>query len=62
MRIAGSAFPARRSPVSWKRAGLDMIGRRDLVPSKRDGGKLTVSLWFGRDRRVIADPIPQTQP
>ncbi len=41
-------------------AGLDVIGRRDLVPSKKDGGKLTVSLWFGRDRRVIADPIPQT--
>jgi SAM-dependent methyltransferase len=41
-------------------AGLDVIGRRDLVPSKKDGGKLTVSLWFGRDRRVIADPIPQS--
>jgi ubiquinone/menaquinone biosynthesis C-methylase UbiE len=41
-------------------AGLDVIGRRDLVPSKKDGGKLTVSLWLGKDRRVIADPIPLT--
>ncbi len=41
-------------------AGLEVIGRRDLVPSKKDGGKLTVSLWLGRDRRVIADPIPLT--
>ena len=41
-------------------AGLDVIGRRDLVPSKKDGGKLTVSLWLGRDRRIIADPIPLT--
>ncbi|MGP8231404.1 MAG: metalloregulator ArsR/SmtB family transcription factor [Methylovirgula sp.] len=41
-------------------AGLDVIGRRDLVPSKKDGGKLTVSIWLGRDRRVIADPVPLT--
>jgi demethylmenaquinone methyltransferase/2-methoxy-6-polyprenyl-1,4-benzoquinol methylase/ArsR family transcriptional regulator len=41
-------------------AGLEVISRRDLVPSKKDGGKLTVSLWLGRDRRVIADPVPLT--
>ncbi|WP_297296104.1 metalloregulator ArsR/SmtB family transcription factor [uncultured Methylovirgula sp.] len=41
-------------------AGLEVIGRRDLVPSKKDGGKLTVSLWLGRDRRTIADPVPLT--
>jgi demethylmenaquinone methyltransferase/2-methoxy-6-polyprenyl-1,4-benzoquinol methylase/ArsR family transcriptional regulator len=41
-------------------AGLEVAGRRDLVPSKKDGGKLTVSLWLGRDRRVVADPIPLT--
>jgi ubiquinone/menaquinone biosynthesis C-methylase UbiE len=40
---------------------LEVIGRRDLVPSKKDGGKLTVSLWLGHDRRVIADPVPLTQ-
>jgi hypothetical protein len=28
------------------------------VPDARDGGKLTVSLWLGRDRRIIADAIP----
>lgn len=42
-------------------AGLDVIERRDLVPDDTDGGKLTVSIWLGRDRRVIADPLPKTQ-
>jgi SAM-dependent methyltransferase len=41
-------------------AGLDFIERRDLVPNKKDGGKLTVSLWLGRDRRIISDPLPLT--
>jgi ubiquinone/menaquinone biosynthesis C-methylase UbiE len=39
-------------------AGLDVIERHDLVPDAGDGGKLTVSLWLGRDRRIIADAIP----
>jgi len=41
-------------------AGLDFVERRDLVPNAKDGGKLIVSLWLGRDRRIIADPIPTT--
>ncbi|HEY1735665.1 MAG TPA: metalloregulator ArsR/SmtB family transcription factor [Methylovirgula sp.] len=43
-----------------REAGLDVIERRDLVPNKNEGGKLTVSLWLGGDRRIIADPIPLT--
>jgi ubiquinone/menaquinone biosynthesis C-methylase UbiE/DNA-binding transcriptional ArsR family regulator len=39
-------------------AGLDFVERRDLVPDAKDGGKLTVSLWLGRDPRVIADTVP----
>ncbi|MGP0058326.1 MAG: metalloregulator ArsR/SmtB family transcription factor [Beijerinckiaceae bacterium] len=39
-------------------AGLDFLERRDLVPNIKGGGKLTVSLWLGRDPRLIADPIP----
>jgi demethylmenaquinone methyltransferase/2-methoxy-6-polyprenyl-1,4-benzoquinol methylase/ArsR family transcriptional regulator len=39
-------------------AGLDFLERRDLVPNIKGGGKLTVSLWLGRDQRLIADPIP----
>lgn len=41
-------------------AGLEFIERRDLVPNKKEGGKLTVSLWLGRDRRIISDPLPLT--
>ena len=41
-------------------AGLEVVSRRDLVPDAGEGGKLTVSLWLGRDRRIIADPVPLT--
>lgn len=41
-------------------AGLELVAYRDLVPDGADGGKLTVSIWLGRDRRIIADPIPGT--
>ncbi|WPP06051.1 metalloregulator ArsR/SmtB family transcription factor [Methylocella tundrae] len=41
-------------------AGLEVSMRRDLAPEPGEGGKLTVSLWLGRDRRVIADPLPLT--
>jgi ubiquinone/menaquinone biosynthesis C-methylase UbiE len=41
-------------------AGLEFIERRDRVPNKKEGGKLTVSLWLGRDRRIISDPLPLT--
>ncbi len=41
-------------------AGLDVALRRDLRPDPGEGGKLTVSLWLGRDRRTIADPVPLT--
>ena len=36
-------------------AGLDVVATRDLAP---DGaGSLTVSLWMGRDRRILSDLI-----
>ncbi|MEJ0095292.1 MAG: metalloregulator ArsR/SmtB family transcription factor [Methylocella sp.] len=41
-------------------AGLEVSIPRDLTPEAGDGGKLTVSLWLGRDRRAIADPLPIT--
>ena len=41
-------------------AGLDLITKDDLAPDAREANKLTVSLWLGRDRRVIADPISFT--
>ena len=39
-------------------AGLDVTLARDLAPDRRDGGKLTVSLWMARDRRVVSDALP----
>jgi demethylmenaquinone methyltransferase/2-methoxy-6-polyprenyl-1,4-benzoquinol methylase/ArsR family transcriptional regulator len=42
-------------------ASLDLADGRDLPPLPGDGGKLTVSLWLARDRRIQADPVPLTQ-
>ncbi|MGB8279305.1 MAG: metalloregulator ArsR/SmtB family transcription factor [Methylovirgula sp.] len=53
-------FAAEEIAALMKEAGLDVIERRDLVPNKHEGGKLTVSLWLGRDRRVISDLPPLT--
>ena len=41
-------------------AGLDLIATDNLLPKPDEAGKLAVSLWLGRDRRVIADPLPIT--
>jgi demethylmenaquinone methyltransferase/2-methoxy-6-polyprenyl-1,4-benzoquinol methylase/ArsR family transcriptional regulator len=41
-------------------AALDLTARRDLPPLPGEGGKLTVSLWLARDRRIEADPLPLT--
>jgi demethylmenaquinone methyltransferase/2-methoxy-6-polyprenyl-1,4-benzoquinol methylase/ArsR family transcriptional regulator len=41
-------------------AGLDFIAAENLEPNSSEEGKLTVSLWLGRDRRIIADPVPLT--
>ncbi len=53
-------FAAEEIAALMEEVGLDVIERRDLVPNKNEGGKLTVSLWLGRDRRVISDPLPLT--
>ena len=36
-------------------AGLDVVGGRDLTPDSGDADLLTVSLWMGRDRRILSD-------
>jgi ubiquinone/menaquinone biosynthesis C-methylase UbiE/DNA-binding transcriptional ArsR family regulator len=53
-------FGAEEVAGFFAATGLDFIGRRDLVPDAGEGGKLTVSLWLGRDRRMIADPLSLT--
>ena len=39
-------------------AGLSVEPGRDVAPLGADAGKLTVSLWIGRDRRVLSDLAP----
>ncbi len=36
-------------------AGLAVDGHRDLTPLSGEADKLTVSIWVGRDRRVLSD-------
>lgn len=40
--------------------GLDVESQRDLAPFTKNDGQLTVSLWVGRDRRVITDIITRS--
>jgi len=40
--------------------GLDVLVERDLIPNVREGHKLTVSLWLGRDRRIVSDALALT--
>jgi demethylmenaquinone methyltransferase/2-methoxy-6-polyprenyl-1,4-benzoquinol methylase/ArsR family transcriptional regulator len=42
-------------------ASLDLADHGNLPPLPGEGGKLTVSLWLARDRRIQADPVPLTQ-
>jgi demethylmenaquinone methyltransferase/2-methoxy-6-polyprenyl-1,4-benzoquinol methylase/ArsR family transcriptional regulator len=44
----------------FESAGLEFVSRRDLAPAPAEGGKLAVSIWLGRDRRLISDPVPLT--
>jgi ArsR family transcriptional regulator len=40
-------------------AGLDCVAQRDLPPPRADAGQLTVSVFLGRDRRIVTDaPFP----
>jgi ubiquinone/menaquinone biosynthesis C-methylase UbiE len=39
-------------------AGLSVESQRDLTPQANDADQLTVSVWVGRDRRIVTDLIP----
>jgi demethylmenaquinone methyltransferase/2-methoxy-6-polyprenyl-1,4-benzoquinol methylase/ArsR family transcriptional regulator len=41
-------------------AGLDVVMRRELAPQSGECGKLTVTIWLGRDRRINSDALPLT--
>lgn len=53
---------AREQVSGWiEEAGLDCTATRELAPPKKNGEYLTVILWLGQDRRIIADwPLNQS--
>ncbi len=53
-------FSAREITEFLREAGLDLIEHRDLKPAASTSGQLTVSIWVGRDTRVIVDDVPIT--
>lgn len=53
-------FSAREIADFMSEAGLDLVEHRDLRPGDDDGDRLTVSLWVGRDPRIISDDLPIT--
>ncbi len=45
---------AEETVAQWMRAaGLEVVSHRSLAPKKDRKGKLTVSLWLGRDPRML---------
>lgn len=54
-------FPAKEIAALMEEAGLDAASHIALPPPGGDPSKLTVSLWVGRDRRMIGDfPVLRT--
>lgn len=54
-------FADKQMEEWFAEAGLDLDVEQAFEPSASAEGKLTVKLWFGRDRRLlIADPARQT--
>ena len=41
-------------------AGLEAVTHQLLTPAPGEAGKLTVSLWLARDRRVVSDALPMS--
>jgi hypothetical protein len=45
---------APETVAHWMRAaGLDLVLERSLSPEPASDGKIAVSLWLGRDRRLL---------
>ena len=52
-------FSDRQIGEWFAESGLDLESSQEFEPQGNSGGRLTVKLWLGRDRRLlIADPIP----
>lgn len=44
----------------FRDAGIQLVDQQKLKPDNNDGGKLTVSIWVGRDPRLITDEMPNS--
>ena len=51
-------FPRAEVDGFLAAAGLDVATHRDVGPRAGEADKLTVSIWVGRDRRILADAPP----
>ncbi|MBV8565697.1 MAG: metalloregulator ArsR/SmtB family transcription factor [Methylobacteriaceae bacterium] len=55
-------FAADEISGFMREAGLDPLVHRLLEPTKGEPDKLTVSIWLGRDRRILGDaPVEPTE-
>ncbi len=54
-------FPADEISRLLEDVGLDVEVQRDLVPRRVDADKLAVSIWVGRDPRIISDRSPASE-
>jgi ubiquinone/menaquinone biosynthesis C-methylase UbiE len=47
---------------SWlAAAGLDVVAQQTLTPDRNSDGKIAVSLWLGRDRRLLVADAPERE-
>jgi demethylmenaquinone methyltransferase/2-methoxy-6-polyprenyl-1,4-benzoquinol methylase/ArsR family transcriptional regulator len=53
-------FSAQEIADFLREADLDMVEHRDLRPTRGEPERLTVSIWVGRDRRILGDATPIT--
>jgi ubiquinone/menaquinone biosynthesis C-methylase UbiE len=42
-------------------AGLDVVAQQTLTPDRNSDGKIAVSLWLGRDRRMLVADAPERE-
>jgi ubiquinone/menaquinone biosynthesis C-methylase UbiE len=42
-------------------AGLDVVAQQTLTPDRSSDGKIAVSLWLGRDRRMLMADTPERE-
>ena len=54
-------FPAEAVSGWLAAAGLDVVKQQTLAPDKNSDGKIAVSLWLGRDPRMLVADAPERE-